>query len=327
MNDTATRTERPPNWDECKKMPFDQLARFLERALEKLPDPSVPDNEALPRSQEELVALCDMLREKADALKDAPHPEPPTDDRPEPPGPFTPSYELRSMYNKLKRFQRRVNDAYRDNDSEIVIEYVEDELEKVEREVALVERREEQEHDKHVAEYREASRPYWDRLRLWEAEEEKRWEAEASRDAAVRRMYRRAKRASSPKPTGRVPFEILPPGEATEDRVRGYYDGLRRQGNLPEFDQDRLDKVLALPWEDWRPGTAGKYGYSIFTFAHTEKVLLECPVYANAIYVLNNGADRLLEMNKQELIASDKAERIFHTGPWYERLKKKLGIP
>jgi hypothetical protein len=36
-------------------------------------------------------------------------------------------------------------------------------------------------------------------------------------------------------------------------------------------------------------------------FDHTERVLLECPVEDNAIYVLDSGEDRLLRMTKREL--------------------------
>jgi hypothetical protein len=51
-----------------------------------------------------------------------------------------------------------------------------------------------------------------------------------------------------------------------------------------------------------------------------------CPVYANAIYVLDSGEERLLKMNKQQLIASGEAKRVFHTGDWYRRARKQLRI-
>jgi hypothetical protein len=43
--------------------------------------------------------------------------------------------------------------------------------------------------------------------------------------------------------------------------------------------------------------------------------------------VLNSGEERLLKMNKQELIASGEAKRIFHVGDWYQRVKQALEIP
>jgi len=39
-----------------------------------------------------------------------------------------------------------------------------------------------------------------------------------------------------------------------------------------------------------------------------------------------SGEKRLLNFNKQELIASDKVRRIFHTGGWFGRVKKASEI-
>ena len=50
-----------------------------------------------------------------------------------------------------------------------------------------------------------------------------------------------------------------------------------------------------------------------------------CPVYANAIYVLDSGEERLLKMNKQQLIASGEAKRVFHTGTGIEESGSSSG--
>jgi hypothetical protein len=42
--------------------------------------------------------------------------------------------------------------------------------------------------------------------------------------------------------------------------------------------------------------------------------------------VLDSGEEGLLRMSKQELIESSEAKRIYHSGPWYQRLKDELGI-
>jgi hypothetical protein len=338
MNESAARAERLPYWDRYERMSYAELKRLIHDAVDRLQAASASDDEDLPSSQEELVTLCDLLSVKAEQLKgDTTMPERPTYDGPLDPGYFlTPSDELRSLYNKRERFQRNVENAYRDGASDIFIEYVENELEKVEQEVAPIERREEEEHDKRVAEYREAHEPYLRRFRLWRAEVEKvekRREAEAKRDAAVQRAYRKVERAFDPKRASGsrrmsiLPWEIAAPGERTDDRaVYRYYREVVSRGGLKEFDQDRLDKILALPYENWSKGSAGFYGYIILYFAHTPKVLMECPVPDNAIYVLDSGEKRLLKMNKQELMASDETTRIYHMGPWYERVRKELGI-
>ncbi len=110
--------------------------------------------------------------------------------------------------------------------------------------------------------------------------------------------------------------------------MRAYYREVVGRGRLGgEFSQDRFEKMLALPRSGWQRGRAGFYGYIVLMFDHTEKVVLECPVEDNAIYVLDSGEDRLLKKSKQELIESSEAKRIFHAGTsWYQRLKDELGV-
>jgi hypothetical protein len=54
---------------------------------------------------------------------------------------------------------------------------------------------------------------------------------------------------------------------------------------------------------------------------------MDCPAYGHALLVLNSAEERLLMMNKQELIASDEVRRIFHTKNWYPRVREALEIP
>jgi hypothetical protein len=327
MNDAAAY-EQPHYMERCREMSFAQLRRFIENALEIPSGSSVPDNEEHPRSQEELLTLCDMLRAKADAMKkDAPFPEPPNYHGPENPGPFTPSYELRSLYNKRERYEKHVDDAYSDG-SQVLQEWTERQLKEMEeRELAPVEEKERRRHDKLVAEYQEARKPYRDRYLRWEAKREKRREGEANREATVRRLYRKVNRASKPKTITILPWEIAAPGEGTEDRaVYEYYREVLSRGGLYGFDEEHLGKILALPRSDLMKGKAGWYGYIGLRFAHTNKILLDCPVPDNAVYVLDSGEERLLKMNKQQLRASGETKRIFHTGDWYQRVKRELGI-
>jgi hypothetical protein len=246
------------------------------------------------------------------------------------PGTFTPSDELHALYREQRRAESLVDYESKHGGTETYLDYIKGELEKVEQKIAPVEKREMQEHNKRLKEYGEAHRPHISRVRLWRAEVEKieeQREAEAKRDEMVRRAYQKVKRAfdpkraSGPKRMGTLPWEIAAPGEWTDDHaVYRYYREVVSRGRLNGFDQERLDKILALPREDWLKGSAGFYGYIVLRFAHTPKVLMECPVYPNAIYVLDSGEDRLLKMNKQELITSGEAKRIFHVGDWYQRV-------
>lgn len=329
MDDTD---ERPPYWKRCEEMGYAQLDRFIHDALERLSRSSISDNEELPRSREDYVALCDMLSAKADALKeDTPVPKRPTYEGPSDPGYFfTPSDELDALYDQLRQAESRVDYETEHGGGGVYLEYIKGELQAVEQKIAPVERREKQEYNEHLRDYREAYEPYRQRLRSWRAQVEKAErmrEVESKREEAVRRAYRKVERAFGPKRISTLPWDFAAPGERTDDQVvYGYYREVLDRGQLENFDQERLDKILSLPRNGLLKGKAGFYGYIVLLFAHTDKALMECPVYANAIYVLDSSEERLLRMNKQELLASGEAKRIFHTGDWYQRVKQEFGI-
>lgn len=337
MTDSDMPDDQPHYIDRCEEMGFDPLRRFIHDRLESSLAPADSSNEDLPRSEKQFLNLCDMLSAKAKALKQGvAMPKRPTYEGPRDPGrEFTPSGNLKQLYTKRNRADRRFNYEKKHGDSEIYIGYLADELVKAEQEIAPVEEQEGQEYNKRLRKYEEAHDPHMDRVRLWSAEVDgisERRRDEAKRDAIVERARRKvkrafgSKRASDPNSISTLPWELAAPGERTDDHVRWYYREVLGRGRLHGFSQDRLDKMLALPRSDWQKGRAGFYGYIVLMFAHTEKVLMECPVYNNAIYVLDSGEERLLKMNKQELIASGETKRIFHVGDWYQRLKKELGI-
>lgn len=327
--------ERPPWWDGCRGMVFARLRIFIFDAVERLSKPLAPDEE-LPLAEREFLDLCDLLAAKADDLRqDTSMPEKPTYQGPPDPGRFIPSDELDRLYREERRASRLVEDAIKDGASPTYRGYIEAELEEVEKRVGPAERRERQAYDEGLRKYREAYEPHKLRVRRWRAKVEevkKQRETEAKRDEAVKSLRQRVRRAFNPKtssalePSDTVPFEVLPPGQRDAEHIRLYYGEVLSRRELEGFSQERLDLMLALPWSRWRKGLSGFYGYIILEFDHTDKVLLECPVYANAVYVLDSNEERLLKMNKQQLIASGEARRIFHTGDWYERVKRVMGI-
>jgi hypothetical protein len=75
LNDTTLPDEQPPYLERCKRMTFAELRRFIDHALKRLMGPSSLDEEELPRSELEFLVLCEMLAEKADALKEPPVPQ------------------------------------------------------------------------------------------------------------------------------------------------------------------------------------------------------------------------------------------------------------
>jgi hypothetical protein len=324
--------------DECEKMGFAQLKRFIHDAVERLSDPPSVANEELPRSREELLKLCDMLKEKADALKeDTPMPPRPTYDGPADPGFFfTPSRELDALYRKRRKAERRVDYEIKHGDSEIYLGYLKDELDEAEREIAPIEKREEQEYNERLREYQAAREPYRQRVRRWRAEVDKveqQRDAEANRDEMVRRTYRRVKHAfesGATVPTREVHWRFLPPGEASNEDLLRHYDNHQRRNPNVRYDLDRIRKALSLgPNGRWVERE--KFGdYIVFTFPFTSSALMECPIVGNAIYVLHSDPERWSGTPKQQLIAEadrgGEVARIPHQGDWFERVKRELGI-
>lgn len=332
MNDRDTLAGRPPYWDACEDMSFAQLRRYIHDAVERLSYASPLTNEDLPRSQEELLDLCELLQRKAEALKEgAPMPERPTYLGPPDPGwNFTPSDELDALYREQRRAQGRVDYEIEHGDSGIYLDYIKRELEEVERKIAPIERREEEQHEQRVREYQEAREPYRRSVRLWRAEVEKiekRREAEAKRVDNVQRTYREVKRAFAAKTTTILPWEIAAAGEGTNNNaVYRYFRDVLSRGEIKELDEERLHTILSLPWSHRMLGRAGWFGYIVLTFDHTEKALMDCPVPNNAVYVLDSAEERLLKLKKPQLRASGETKRIYHTEGWFRRVKKELGL-
>ena len=84
-------------------MTFVELRTFIDHALKRLTGSSSLNEEELPRSEPEFLVLCEMLADKADALKEPPVPVPerPVYEGPERPSYFfTPSDQLSELYEK-----------------------------------------------------------------------------------------------------------------------------------------------------------------------------------------------------------------------------------
>src|SRR5215207_2527427 len=161
-SDDEALTERPPyrdRWNRCVKMSYAELEKFISCALLRVTgSPGGSADEAFPRTEEEFLRFCDLLREKAEALKeDSPKPvgTRPTYEGPVYPGDsFTPSDELYEVYKERGRAE------------------------------------EQEEYDERLRAYREARKLYTRQLALWLTEVMRR-EAEARRAETVESMYRR----------------------------------------------------------------------------------------------------------------------------------------
>ena len=302
-------------------MSFGELRKFIDDARKRLSDSDSDAN--LPRSKKEFVILSEMLHSKAEVLKgDAPASTTPSPEYPR----FQPSEELSSLQRREEQLSEILHKAYEDESS--TAQYVgllERELSALEREIAELETRERAEYDKLLYPYWEARNAQSQSNRLRKEEAEK----EATRAKIVRRVRQDielAFKSEADASTSRLPWRNLPPGELSVEDVIRHYDRLSRQGVPVRFDQERLDKADLLGWEHRYLGIDEYEGYIIYTFAHTPKALMKCPIVGNAIYLIDSDWERLSRMSKQELLDHPSVTRIPHQGNWFEKVKEELGI-
>lgn len=124
--------------------------------------------------------------------------------------------------------------------------------------------------------------------------------------------------------TRRVPWRILPPGELSLDNVFQHYDELQRLNPHIRYERDRIIKAYSLDPKEVVLGSAEFEGYIAFIFAHTKRVLLECPVYGRAIYVIDSDWESLSKLTKKDLLDHHDATKIVHRGDWFWRVKQEL---
>lgn len=335
MDDPTNQQSRLAYWNECEDMDFAGLRLYIADSVRLLSHPE-ESNDPRPASKKELLDLCDLLEDKAEAMKtDVPVPPKPTYDGPPDPGYFPDeSSELTQLYRELESHERRIEDAIKDGSGNNYVDYVRKERGETLEKLRILENHERVFYDKQLDEYREALKPYRARLGAWsEVREKARQEEEVRERRAgfVARIRKQVGAAFSPRggaerPDAIVQWDILPPGEATSKHIHNHYrESLASRGMLKEFDAERLEKVLALERTGWARAKRDAFEhYGVFRFAHTDKVLLECPVYGNAAFVVDYEDERWLTMTKQQIVQSGHARRIPHAGDWYERLKAAL---
>jgi hypothetical protein len=126
----------------------------------------------------------------------------------------------------------------------------------------------------------------------------------------------------------KVYWRILPSGTWTRESILSHYSKIQRQFPHVQFDLARLDQMFALRPSSLYVGIDEFDGYIVFAFSGTKKVVLECPVYGNAIYVIRDNWESLSKLSKSDLQLqfADSAQRIVHAGDWFPRLRAELRL-
>jgi hypothetical protein len=104
-------------------------------------------------------------------------------------------------------------------------------------------------------------------------------------------------------PIYRVFWRVLPAGEWTFDSVLNHYTELHRAYPHIHFEVDRLRRVFSLNPSSLYIGIDEFDWYIVCAFSQTTKVVLECPIYGNAIYVIRENWQSLSKLLKNELLS------------------------
>lgn len=129
-----------------------------------------------------------------------------------------------------------------------------------------------------------------------------------------------------------LPWEILPTKNFALRKLRIHFTDLTKNGSKwsgRTYEEERLRFIH----NELRPscgylGKEGFLGYVVYGFLRTNRVVLECPYYGNATYVLKDKWQTISRLSKWEAreIHSDIVAVVRHTGAWQERLVEELRL-
>lgn len=333
----------------AKKVSFRDLRQFMDDCLKgNAPDKEVGGTGLAPRcpgSEEEFLGLVRLLREKAD------HPELPDlapDPGPAPPfPPFKPSEALNTLQGEAEQLDERLRAALRNPEAtkrsikklrrKVGISGAEAEALKI-SEIAEYKKL----HALHLHPHRKALAAREQSLRNRHEVAGRRHELRERRQQIATRVERDVRRAFEGGASGggdaasrsailrsatRLTWVLLPPGQLTVERLRSHYAELARREPDVRYEPERIEKAFSLKPEQCYVGRGEFDGYVVFTFAYTDKALLECPIHGNAVYILGRDWRRLARLSKGALLAGGigGATKIVHKGDWFARVKATLG--
>lgn len=134
-----------------------------------------------------------------------------------------------------------------------------------------------------------------------------------------------------------VDWEIFPVGdwinkEEIPNKLFEHFRKLQSKGIWRNkiFDKNRIDEIYhKLNPVTYRTGKKKFEGYVVYFFDWTDKIILECPIYGNATYVISAGKSPWQEIAKNSKWEarndySDQVTVINHSENWIERLEQNL---
>jgi hypothetical protein len=122
----------------------------------------------------------------------------------------------------------------------------------------------------------------------------------------------------------------LPPGALTDNRILKHYQEIETEffvKHRQNVDRERIKKILSLRPDRAYRGPEEFLGYLIYEFKQHKKVILECPIYGNAVYLLYRDSWQSQANHSKQFIRENYPgswARIFHTENWFARLRLEL---
>ena len=341
MHNPDAPAELPPWWNDCEAMSFGELREFFDRNLEGAERGALTDDG--PHTEEDFVALADLLDSKIEAMRAQLPAEPPRPAAPPGYAPYMSRYffvaspELRGMQARLEDLEERREEVRYDQRGSSRAEFdgLSRKIGALRQQTRELEAAERKAYPDRYRAHAEADRAHSRNVRRWRAKVDEIQKGRNSLDNRAGFVQRRRQRSESVFKAGPAPstkglrWRLLPPGEVTREGLRRHYDELSKKNSGAGYDQDRIEKAMDLgPKELHEEIGATVEGYIVFTFEHTPSVLLECPRVGNAIYVIHHEWERWSQMTKQELMADDSGAvvRIPHQGDWHGKVRRELGI-
>lgn len=123
-------------------------------------------------------------------------------------------------------------------------------------------------------------------------------------------------------------FELLPPGTWNIEDIVNHYRRLAQNPPLDMrgkgIDWKRIREIERLKPVECYVGKKMWDGYAVFTFGFTGRVVLECPVEGNAVYVLDKHWKSAVRKTKQEVRDQYDPVKVVHKGEWLDRVRNAL---
>lgn len=124
----------------------------------------------------------------------------------------------------------------------------------------------------------------------------------------------------------KVLWEVLPPGENIGQFIYKILPVIQSRLQKKTFDPKRIEAISKLNPDKAYIGKTEFDGYFVFLFEDSDKVVLECPWYGNAIYLLSKEHwPTLSKLSKSNLLNSKTGHvtRLIHDphGNWLQHLK------